>query len=329
MYPAFVLFFDCPWKEVDFTFEPRKTEVVFEKPQEITTIIQQTISKFLSSNSLAASITTQSSSPRHQASKSKKVTKKDTPETVVKKQMMAYYHNANMTGIEPLLRENEKKKCNLGIDGFQDARDGLKVRKKSYYVDNTGSIVPNPMIGGAPADGKSCEIANKNSNKSLRLLRQNSDFVQKISPTLNNRISMPRKNNKSKAGENSSTSEKSEKSVKTTTHVSDTNSSFEALSLHGGTTSNNVSSFEFRTSFDEKKFDVQDYNNGEVEPMTIGISPVTTNSTSDQFQFQSVGPFVDECSMGLVSFSCFLFTSICVDMFYRVVKMDWVSFLKS
>ena len=39
LYPAFVLFFDCPWKEVDFTFEPRKTEVVFEKPQEITTII--------------------------------------------------------------------------------------------------------------------------------------------------------------------------------------------------------------------------------------------------------------------------------------------------
>ena len=304
MYPAFVLFFDCPWKEVDFTFEPRKTEVVFKKPQEITTIIQQTISKFLKSNSLTAintSIltTTQPSpstswTPHHQASKSKKVIKKDTPETVVKKQMMAFH--PNMTGIEPLKREIEKKKSNP-IDGFQDARVGLKVRKKTYYVDNTGSIVPNPMIA--------CKIPNENSNKSLRLLRQNSGFVQKISPILNNRITIPR-NDKSKAGGNSSISEKSVKT--TTTHVSETitNSSFEALSLHG-TTSNNLSPFEFGTSFEEKQFDlVQNYNNSEVEAMTMGISSVPTHIL-DQFQLQSVDPFVDECSIGLVSLYSFFF----------------------
>ena len=301
MYPAFVLFFDCPWKEVDFTFEPRKTEVVFKKPQEITTIIQQTISKFLKSNSLTAintSIltTTQPSpstswTPHHQASKSKKVIKKDTPETVVKKQMMAFH--PNMTGIEPLKREIEKKKSNP-IDGFQDARVGLKVRKKTYYVDNTGSIVPNPMIA--------CKIPNENSNKSLRLLRQNSGFVQKISPILNNRITIPR-NDKSKAGGNSSISEKS---VKTTTHVSETNSSFEALSLHGAT-SNTLSPFEFGTSFEEKQFDlVQNYNNSEVEAMTMGISSVPTHIL-DQFQLQSVDPFVDECSIGLVSLYSFFF----------------------
>ena len=171
LYPAFVLFFDCPWKEVDFTFEPRKTEVVFEKPQEITTIIQQTISKFLSSNSMALS-SSLTSSPAP-APKSKNVSKKDTPETVVKKQMMACYHpNINMTGIEPLRSENEKLKCH-GIDGFQDARVGLKVRKKTYYVDNTGSIMPNPMIAPAKKD----MLMQKNSNMSLRLLRQNSDFV--------------------------------------------------------------------------------------------------------------------------------------------------------
>ena len=41
--PVFVLFFECPLREVDVTFEPRKTEVEFAHPEKVSAFLQASL----------------------------------------------------------------------------------------------------------------------------------------------------------------------------------------------------------------------------------------------------------------------------------------------
>lgn len=52
VYPVFYLALDCPLKEVDMTFEPRKTEVEFANWQEVVRFLEEAIFVFLKNNRL-------------------------------------------------------------------------------------------------------------------------------------------------------------------------------------------------------------------------------------------------------------------------------------
>ena len=50
--PIFAIFFKCPQKEIDFTFEPRKTEVEFQYRDSVENFIHESIRKVLEENYL-------------------------------------------------------------------------------------------------------------------------------------------------------------------------------------------------------------------------------------------------------------------------------------
>ena len=50
--PIFAIFFKCPQKEIDFTFEPRKTEVEFQYRDSVENFIHGSIRKVLEENYL-------------------------------------------------------------------------------------------------------------------------------------------------------------------------------------------------------------------------------------------------------------------------------------
>ena len=54
IYPIFYLAFECPFKEVDMTFEPRKTEVEFEHWDQINKFFEEALLSFLKNNKLLA-----------------------------------------------------------------------------------------------------------------------------------------------------------------------------------------------------------------------------------------------------------------------------------
>ena len=95
MYPVFALFLECPQNKLDFTFEPRKTEVLFEQPQEVYSLIQNAISEFLNRHS--------SLLDRHSIPSSSQIKPR---EADVKRKIPCFL--PNVTGIEPL-REKEKR----------------------------------------------------------------------------------------------------------------------------------------------------------------------------------------------------------------------------
>ena len=51
-HPIFAIFFKCPQKEVDFTFEPRKTEVEFQHRNRVENFIHDSVRKVLEDNFL-------------------------------------------------------------------------------------------------------------------------------------------------------------------------------------------------------------------------------------------------------------------------------------
>ena len=52
LHPIFAIFFKCPQKEIDFTFEPRKTEVEFQYRDSVENFIHESIRKVLEENYL-------------------------------------------------------------------------------------------------------------------------------------------------------------------------------------------------------------------------------------------------------------------------------------
>ena len=52
MYPVFYLSLECPFKEVDMSFEPRKTEVEFADWTAVVQFLEEAVHTFLKNNRL-------------------------------------------------------------------------------------------------------------------------------------------------------------------------------------------------------------------------------------------------------------------------------------
>ena len=58
-FPIFVLFFECPLKETDVTFEPRKTAIEFQQKEKVIKFIHETLRRTLKENNLLSMETCQ------------------------------------------------------------------------------------------------------------------------------------------------------------------------------------------------------------------------------------------------------------------------------
>jgi hypothetical protein len=138
-YPVYCLMIECPQQEVDFTFEPRKTEVVFQHWSEVAIFVETKVQDFLREHSLlvpsaaeAAIMPTREQNP---------------PKQIAERQM----YLPNISGIEPLGNNtaNQLKKA-FSPQELRGARKSLQVSRQQAKVIKAALQIPSAPILKTP-----------------------------------------------------------------------------------------------------------------------------------------------------------------------------------
>lgn len=134
-FPVFLIFLECPLKEVDMTFEPRKTEAEFENWSAVSAFIQDAIRDFLRHNCLvppSALISTKEAL--------------DLPEKETNDYM------PNVTGVQPIAGRSAAVKAEikktLSVGKWLGSRQGMLATRKNRFENKEttyGSQKNNPQ----------------------------------------------------------------------------------------------------------------------------------------------------------------------------------------